>query len=243
MRVFDEHDIILAHKPFDRSSGVAVYFASAATDQGPQSIRYRNNRIIDGGDWLTMGGWNLGGTNVTKTTAIAIVAAPTATYTFSGGAGYADHIGYFQVRPHADNVETPSLTGVRRVVFDGDGDPDDHIRGNGRLLGVDLCDAGGLRFRFVFDEHPDGVQPIEFRLTKTSGPGTVGDVTLDFVAGLRNYSIELTGLQDAQAYVFELYAQNGTVSKLLAGNNGTDIEATPDGSGPPVPTSLTASER
>lgn len=249
-----------SHLPFDGGRGVSLYLgigSGPGVDPGPNSVKFRSLRLIPqrrkdrhkrGPVFVRGSGFDYGN-GVQKTSAVAVVKHPTAAISYSLPTALADRIVYLQVRVHDQHVENTTNFRPIRLNLDGDREHSDEILGSGRLMSIEKRDGGGVLIRFVYDRDRNGIQPTEFVLTKTSGPGTVADVTTTYYGpssfhpfGRRSYEIESPALTDGASYVFQILARNGATTKALVGNAGggsANINVTADAAGPPAPTNLT----
>lgn len=248
------------HRPFEGGRGVSLYLgigSAPGVDPGPESIKFRSLRIIPQPrkDWYKRGPIFVRGSSfdygngVRKTAAVAVVKDPVDEINYTLPEELADRIVYLQLCVHDQHVENRTLYRPVRLNLDEELDHSDEIRGTGRLMSIEKRDGGGVLLRFVYDRDRNGIQPTEFVLTKISGPGTVADVTVNFLGpspifprGQRSYEIESPALADGGVYVFQVLARHGGTTKALTGNAGGDspnINITADAAGPPAPTNLT----
>lgn len=233
------------HRPFAGALGSALYVVYGDPDPGADAIRYRHHRVPDGvrGGAAVLGfdgTGSFGGANVQKTAAVATAKAPDFP-AYALPAAAAETTLWLQLRTHKADVENESIYRPRRLVLDAALDEQTAITGSGFLISAEKRDGGGFRFRFAWDDSADGVRPAQFVLARTAGPTSPADVSIPFVAGQREYEIDVEGLTHAGAYTFTLTAKNGAAEQLLAGNNGTDILVTADNAGPAAVT-VAASE-
>lgn len=249
-----------AHLPFAGGRGVSLYLGigpESGADPGPESIKFRSLRVMPScrkdrykrGPVFVRGSSFDYGNGVRKTAAVAVVKDPVDEIDYTLPEALADRIVYLQLCVHADHVENRTTYRPVRLNLDEELEHSDAILGTGRLMSIEKRDGGKSLFRFVYDRHRNGIQPTEFVLTKTSGPGTVADVTVTYTGpsawfprGQRSYEIESPALTNATAYVFQILAKNGATTKALVGNAGggsANIEITADAAGPPAPSNLT----
>lgn len=240
IRLFDDHEIVLTHQPFAGGTGSALYVGhdDPANKPGPQIIQFDRGELFDGHAFISLGELILGGTNVTKTRAVAIVKDPAVEFEYSLPDAMLDQTIWAQVRRHAGGVENPTIYQPIKITADAEGEGVDTIGGHGRITAITKFAGGGFEFQFRWMPSLNGLPPAQFRLEKTAGTGTIADVLLTYVARQTRYKIAVTGLTDAEAYTFNLSAENGTATKLLPYAGETDLDVTADASGPPAPTAL-----
>lgn len=221
------------HRPFADGLGAALYVGIGS----PLNIKYRRGLIPNGCDIALWGSESdFGGEIVKKTLYVETIKSPTAEFTYTIPAAYYGEEIYFQVRSHQADIENESIYRPQALQTDSSGNGVNEIRGSGRFLSVEKRDGGTLRFRFVYDSVRDGLQPSQFVITKTAGPGSVDPVAVTH-SGLRNYELDVPSLADATEYTFQLSAENGSTTVVL-----DTITATADAAGPPAVSGLTAEE-
>lgn len=219
---------LLLDKPFS-SQGVSVYAGNP--------IRYRNLRLLRSRSMLRLStDFPAGESGINKIPRIASAAGE-----FQEDlevavdlSDYADGQVDVDVRHFKDDVES-LVSAPRRFALDAGGDLADEIRGVAVLLAPEIRTGGIVRIRFRWEPAGDGIQPDQFRLTRTAGPTSPDDVTIS--AGSRGtYSIDTSALSDASAYTFSLIAETtdqSTQKTLLTG-----ISVTADATGPDAPTNV-----
>ncbi|QDU03151.1 hypothetical protein V6x_28630 [Gimesia chilikensis] len=221
------------HRPFAGGLGAALYVGIGS----PQNIRYRRGLVPDGCDFALWGpASDFGGDVVKKTLYVETIKSPTAQFSYTIPAAYYGEEIYFQVRTHEADIENESIYRPQALQTDESGNGVNEIRGRGRFLSVEKRDGGTLRFRFVYDSVRDGLQPSQFVITKTAGPGSVDPVAVTH-SGKRYYELDVPSLADATEYTFQLSAENGPTTAVL-----DSLTATADAAGPPAITGLTAEE-
>ena len=221
--------------------GASLYVSSGPAGSLPPAIAARNYRTLTPGSQPAKLG-NLVAN--TKTTRVATVTEPTAQ--FPAVALDPDKAYRLQVRTWKDDVELPTIFGERLINTDSSTELETEITGAGYLIRTELCQGGGVKFWFAYNEAVEGLQPVDFVLSRQSGPTSPDDVVTKFYPRKRRYSVEVAGLQDAGAYVFRISARNGATTKLIdnAPASGLyDIAVTADASGPPAVSSITWEER
>lgn len=247
------------HRPFDGGRGVSLYLgigSAPGVDPGPDSIKFRSLRVMPSsrkdrykrGPVFVRGSSFDYGNGVRKTAAVAIVKDPVDEIDYTLPEALADRIVYLQLCVHDAHVENRTTYRPVRLNLDEELEHSDAILGTGRLMSIEKRDGGKSLLRFVYDRDRNGIQPTQFVLTKISGLGTVADVTVSYVGptamfprGQRSYEIETPSLTNAEEYVFQILAKNGSTTKALVGNAGggsADIEITADAAGPPAPSNL-----
>lgn len=223
------------HRPFQGGLGSAVYVGTGAA---ADSIEYRSGRIFDGANRVLFGGeTDFGDDNVQKTKAVAFAKSPDKP-TWAIPASLADTTVWFQVRSHEEDLENESIYGARKIALDSNRDDASSILGSGYVIRTERRDSGGLRVHFAWRNATDGIQPTQFVLTKTAGPGDPIEVKIYHASNVPLYKINVPGLQDAQAYTFELKAINGSTELVI----DNAIAFTADAAGPPAVTGVTIEE-
>ncbi len=241
---------LFSHRPFtddaatagnSATGGASLYVTTAAAGSTPPPIQYRRFRVLRPGQHILKLGNVVTGN---KTSRVATVTAPTSAFSYALGSSTAYRVA---VRTWKDDKENPHLGFERVFTTDGDSEIDDTIRGNGYLLSVAACKGGGARFDFVWNNVlENGLLPTEFALQVQSGPSTPSEVTTSFSEDVRRYRLDVSGLTDAGAYVFNIVARNGTVTRTIDnayGSSDPDIDITADASGPSAVASITWQER
>ncbi len=217
--------------------GASLYVASGPAGSPAPDIVYRKFRML-GRYTRPMKLGNLA--NNSKTCRVASVTEPTKQ--FPNVTLAADKAYRFQVRPWKDDQELPTTFGERTLDTGPTAEESTTIDGNGYLVRTDLCENGGVRFWFVYNPSLDGVQPLDFVLSRQSGPTSPASVVVPFSKFRRLYLAEVSGLQDAGAYVFRIAARNGATTLNLdnaSGSGNPDIAVTPDAAGPPAVSGIT----
>lgn len=244
MRILaDDQSLLFVARPFAGGVGASLYAAVVDPDDdpGPTSIEYRRGRTLDGCDSLlahTRGQFDLGAASVPKTTRIAAVESPTTAFALPIPEAWHDRAVWLQVRTFADDRENETIYRPQRLRIDDSGEIVEEVRGLAVLLATEKRDAGGLLVRFQFTAAASAVEPEQFLLRQTGGPGSVDDGTVPYLTGQRLYEIEVHDLQDGTAYTFALLGLIGTTeTPLLDG-----IAFTADAAGPPAVLDLRAVE-
>jgi hypothetical protein len=223
------------------NAGASLYVTTAAAGSTPPPIQYRQFRLLRPGQHILKLGNVVTGN---KTARVATVTSPTSEFSYSLGASTAYRVA---VRTWKDDKENPFLGFERLFTTDGDSEVDDTIRGSGYLLTAAACAGGGARFDFVWNNTLEsGLLPTEFALQVQSGPSSPAEVTTSFAADVRRYRLDVSGLTDAGAYVFNIVARNGSVTQTIdnaSGSGDPDIAITADASGPSAVSSITWQER
>lgn len=219
------------HRPFAGGLGAALYVGIGSAT----AIRYRRGMIPNGCDFAIWGPQSdFGAANVKKTLYVETIKSPTAQFSYTIPAAYFSQDLFFQVRTHQADIENESIYRPESLEIDGSGNAVNEISGTGRILRIEIRDGGTLRIRFVYDSVRDGLQPTQFVITKTSGPGSVDPVAVTHT-GKRYYELDIPSLVDATEYTFELTAENGATTAVL-----DSVTATADASGPAAVSDLTA---
>jgi hypothetical protein len=137
------------------------------------------------------------------------------------------------VRTFVGDYENESL--YRQVVTatDGSGNQTNKILGTANILSADKRDGGGVLVRFTYSASISGLQPTQFALVQTSGPGSLPDAVVDALDW--SNSIEIDGLTNATAYGWRLEGRNGSVTANLG-----SVTFTADAAGPADPTGVVA---
>jgi len=219
------------HRPFAGGLGAALYVGIGS----PTAIRYRRGLVPNGCDFAIWGPVSdFGGEIVKKTLYVDTIKSPTAQFSYTIPAAYFGEELYFQIRSHEADIENESIYRPQALQTDESGNGVNEIRGSGRILRVEKRDGGTLRIRFIYDSVRDGLQPTQFVITKTAGPGSVDPVAVTHT-GKRYYELDVPSLTDATEYTFQLTAENGSTTAVL-----DSVTATADAAGPPEITDLTA---
>lgn len=223
--------------PFS-SAGVSLY-ATIGT-----SVVYRNLRFVGRGrkahrrKWIkgTGGRHDIAAATVQKTARVAFAADPTAQIVYSLPANFASQRVTFDVRRCKDDVENLSSNfRARTVELDGNRDDATEILGTVELVALEERSGGVVRIRFIYHAHRDGIQPLQFVVTRTAGPTSPADATVSY-NGERLIEIDTPALSDSAAYTYTIRAENGaTTADVLTG-----ISVTADATGPDAPANTSA---
>lgn len=229
-RVFDQHQTVPVRNRHEGGPNVSAYVSDPGVDD-PAQIRYRDIQLVDeGGAALSVipaGDWAPGGDYYIPQRGVGIVACATEQIAVALGAAYTNVTFWMQLRVSEDGIENDSVDAPQRITVDASQDASDTIDGTVFVTGVDRRDAGGLRVRFEWSPTLTGIQPTQFRLTRTAGPTTPADVSVVRSTVFNYYTIDVSSLQDAGAYTFNLIAENGATAKTVA-----TVNFTADATGP-----------
>ena len=226
------------HLQADDVDMIVTDMAARTTEVAAPKITYRNWRLLDAGVCLLDIG-NLESAN--KGTRVDSCEDPATSMTV---ALPADSVVSLQVRPWKDDQESPFLHGVRVVRTGAASVETEQVQGEGYVVRVIQCEAGGGEVHFVWDEFGEGTSVTDFRLARISGPTTPSDVILT-ATGQRFYRLTIpSGLTDAGYYTFELTARLSTgEEKIIPLQGGGDqLGFTADSSGPGVVSGITYTE-
>jgi len=161
----------------------------------------------------------------------------------------ANSICRLQVRTWKDDRENTTNYGERVVCTSVSADAVDAVAGSGYVTRIEICQDGGAKIRFIWSDglFGSGDSPVNFVLQQLSGPSVIADVTVNYSARKRLYTLEVAGLDDAGVYGFRLYAQSagGTLLNIpnAAPSGLPDLIITGDQSGPAAVTGLAYEER
>jgi len=223
------------------TGGASLYVASGPAGSPPPAIEYRRHRLLRPGQHILALGNVVTGN---KTSRVATVTEPTSAFAFAMDPSLAYRV---QVRTWKDDQENPSIDFEQTFDTDVSTDIAGAIRGSGYLLAVAACQSGGARFDFIWNNTLEaGSLPTEFALQVQSGPTSPTEVTTSFSASHRRYRLEVAGLTDAGAYVFNIVARNGATTQTIdnaSGSGDPAIAITADASGPSAVTSISTEER
>lgn len=218
------------HQPFS-GQGVSLYVGNL----------YRNLHLLNsaGARPLLVQGTDfpIGETNVSKTARIASTSGTAgAEVTLSPDlSAYNESTIQLDLRHYKDHVES-EVVHPRKITIDASGDAENKIQGAYQAAGVQLRAGGVVRVRFWYLASSNGVAPETFSLSRTAGPTTPGDVSVNY-EGSGLYEIDTAALSDASAYTFDVIASNATLS--VTRTLGA-VTFTADASGPAAPTTATA---
>lgn len=233
MRISDRRThVLLANRPFQGGPGISLYVGTPAAT----AIRYRRFKAVcPGVPWRPVSTETIdpGAATVPKCRRVGSVTSPTTSIDYTLPAELVNVPLAVNVRTYQNDYENESI--YRQVITstDSGGDGVDSILGSALILSVNKRDAGGVLVRFVYTAARDGLQPDQFALVQTSGPGSLDDAVIDSTS--RENSIEITGLTDGATYGWRLEARNGAVTANL----GT-VSFTADATGPADPTGVIA---
>jgi hypothetical protein len=223
------------------TGGASLYVTSGPAGSPPPAIEFRRHRLLRPGQHILALGTVVTGN---KTSRVATVTEPTSEFAFAMALNTAYRV---QVRTWRDDQAIPAINFEQTFDTDGSIDIAGSIRGAGYLLSASACQGGGARFDFVWNNTLEaGSQPTEFALQVQSGPTSPAEVTTPFSASKRRYRLEVAGLTDAGAYVFNIVARNGATTQTLdnaSGSGDPAIAITADASGPSAVSLITTEER
>lgn len=225
--------VVLVNRPFQSGPGVSLYVGTPDA----AAIRYRRNKVVcPGVPWRPVSITNTinpGAATVPKCQRVASVTSPIATVNYTLPAALQNVPLAVQIRTYQGDYENESIYRPIVTSTDSGGTTVNKILGTATILGADKRDAGGVRVRFTYTASLNGIQPTQFALVQTSGPGSLADAVIDSTSRLN--SIDIAGLTDATAYGWRLEARNGSVTANLG-----SVSFTADAAGPADPTGLTA---
>lgn len=231
LRVFQHHrPFVVVTSQFAGARGVGLYL-SPPDAAGPEAIRYRNTRLYQSRSCLGVyvGDYTPAKADLLNDATLVIVKEPATEIDYTLPAEYLIEGTSFwsQLRVHEDGLEDEALYRPRQFVVGPEGEAT-AILGTAAVIRLVKLDGGGMRMLFEYLATLSGVQPESFVIRKTSGTGTIADVTVSAVAGQRDYSGDVLGLTGGAAYVFELLGLfDGDETSLISG-----IAFTADASGP-----------
>jgi hypothetical protein len=216
----------ITERPFEGGLGAKLYVGVG----GPENIVYRVPRLFNSK--------HVPFTVVTSRDAsVATVKSPTAEFEYTLPEDLVGEDVWYQVRTHEQDVENTTRFRPRHLETDDDGDGEDTIYGTAVVVSLEKRDGGGLRIRFVWRPVRDGVQPVNFVVTKLTGSGSVSPVIVP-ADGAGTYVADVIGLTNDVAYTFRLDGDTGTLAVALV----TDIAFTGDAEGPPSVINVVAVE-
>ncbi len=208
---------VIAERPYQGGPGAKLYVAAGT----PADIVYRSPRAFDPRHRplqpvttrdLSVATVNSPDTELTYNLPVELIGVPIAV----------------QVRTFGDDYENETIYRPWATGSDGSGDLSDTIQGTATILVPVKQDGGGMSVTFWYYASRFGVQPTEFALAQTSGPGSLADVVIDAAASPTNV-ISIDGLTDATAYGWNLEARAGAVSAVLGAITFTADAAGPSG--------------
>jgi hypothetical protein len=226
--------LIHIRRPF-ANRGASLYAgvgSGPGVDPGPNSVVFRNFRVIPPGLHLRGHAWSIND-GINKTARVAHLADPNHSFTYAIPDAWKTRIVYLQVRTHWHDVENSCNPDPYRIDLSSDGSLDAQIHGTGRIINKEKHDGGVYRLRVAYVPATHGVQPTTILIRKSSGPGTLADVTAAYT-GQSQLTFDTAALANATTYTFQAYAKSGSVELLLDA-----ITFVADAAGPPAPTGLT----
>jgi|GEM_PF-3682263 len=228
---------VFNHHPFT-GSGTSLYVSQSSTIQYrnlrviPRHKNKRRRNIIVKGS----GGNHDIANSITKTGRKTSVFDPTTSIPWSIPSSFWNGDVWFDIRRFENNVESEvSNYRTEKINLDVNGNTNNKIEGTGNVFDRQIRAAGIVRILFRYNASRSGIQPTQFRITRTAGPSSPVDVTVPFVSGKETYAINTPTLLDSSAYTYSLIAENGAVTKNLV--VGLSVQA--DATGPPQPTAGT----
>ena len=208
---------VLAERPYQDGPGAKLYVAAGT----PADIVYRPPRAFDPRHHSLR-------PITTRDLSVATVNSPDTELTYNLPAELIGVPIAVQVRTFADDYENETIYRPWATGSDGSGEQSDTIQGTATILSPVKQDAGGMSVAFWYYSSRFGIQPTQFALVQTSGPGSLADVVIDVAAGPANV-ITIDGLTDATAYGWNLEARSGAVSAVLGAITFTADAAGPSG--------------
>jgi hypothetical protein len=223
MRVFQRGiGHIITERPFQGGPGARLYVAAGDASD----ILYRPPRAFDSRH-LPLS------PILTRDLAVATCESPDAELVYELPAELLDTQIACQVRTYADDYENETIYRPWQTETDGDGNETGTIDGTVVIQSIQKRDDGGLLVEFIYTASRYGLQPDQFALVQTSGPGSLADAVVS-ASVEQVQSIEISGLTDGEDYGWRLEARNGAVTANL----GT-VEFTADAEGPDGSVNLT----
>lgn len=225
--------VLLAHRPFQGALGLSLYVGTPDA----AAIRYRRNKVVSPGvQWFPVSRTatiDPGAASVPKCQRVGTVTSPTTSVSATLPAALINVPLAVNLRTYQGDYENESIYRQVITATDGGGGSTDKILGSAVILGADKRDAGGVLVRFIYTAVLSGIQPTQFALVQTSGPGSLPDAVIDSTS--RENSIAIASLTDAVAYGWRLEARNGAVTANLG-----SVTFTADAVGPADPTGVVA---
>ena len=233
MRISDRRTrVLLANRPFQDGPGISLYVGTPDA----AAIRYRRFKAVcPGVPWRPVSTETIdpGAATVPKCRRVGSVTSPTTSIDYTLPAELVDVALAVNVRTYQNDYENESIYRQVITATDSGGDSTDEILGTAVILAAEKRDAGGVRVRFVYTASRNGIQPTQFALVQTSGPGSLPDAVIDSTS--RENSIDISSLTDGATYGWRLEARNGSVTANLG-----SVTFTADAAGPADPTGLVA---
>lgn len=223
--------VCLGDRPFHGSTiGASLYVGTPdAVD-----IRYRRLKPVGSVPWFPVSAKliDIGADSIPRTLRVAHTLSPTGELTYTLPPELIGVPIACQVRTFANDLENETIFLPVLIGSDGGGEQSDLILGTAEILPAEKLDAGGVLIRWNYYPDANGVQPTDFALVQTSGPGLLPDTLVTALVGYNAARID--GLTDAAAYAWRLEARNGaTVADLGS------VTFTADGTGPAGTITLT----
>lgn len=232
-------------RPFE-GDGASLYLSAP----GEITIRYRNIRVVGRGRRRGRTGWVKGSNgvfdiataSVLKTNRAASVAAPD---TFTAGNAFAIPAELWpgagltaefaaDVRIFADDVENLiANNSTFTFTIDENGDIVTEIRGTATVIETEQRAGGVVWLRIRYDAAINGVQPNQFRLTRTAGPSSPADTVVTYTPGQFFIEIASPALLDSSPYTFDILAEDTVTETEKTVVSGLSVTA--DATGPIAP--------
>lgn len=231
LRLFQHHrPFVIVTSQFAGARGVGLYL-SPPDAAGPDAIRYRNTRLYQSRSCVGVyvGDYTPAKADLLNDATLVIVKEPASEIAIDLPADYLVEGTTFwaQLRVHEAGLEDEALYRPRQFVVGPEGEATE-LLGTAAVIRLVKLDGGGMRMLFEYLASLSGAQPETFVIRKTSGVGTIADVSISAVAEQRDYSAEVRGLTDGAAYMFELLGVfAGDETSLITG-----IAFTSDAVGP-----------
>lgn len=222
------------HKPVS-GRGAALYAGVGpidGSDPGPESVVFRKMRLLPA-KWIRGSSFSIGD-GLIKCAILATASDPDDSISFTKPAAWNGRIVYLQVRTWWENCENVHNTNPVRLDFTAGGLIDSKIHGTGSIISTVKEVDGIYAIRVAYYPALDGVQATSLVIRKTSGPGTLADVSVTYDARARAFTIRTAELTNGGSYTFALVAKSGSVELQL-----DTISFTADAEGPPAVTNLT----
>lgn len=220
---------------FEGGPGVSLYLGPAGVDDA-EKIVFRKRRFLNGQVWFPLTtNWNGGQEYFLHDSIVAQVDCPASEITYTLPASYDDVTFWLQLRTFESGLENQSIYRPQRVTVDGDQNGSSTIDGTAIITGVIKLDDGGMRLQWLWLPAVTGIQPTTFVIRQTSGPTVVSDVETTVDTDIVVNEADVSSLQDAGLYGFNLLAVNGATSQTLA-----SVTFTADATGPTAAASVSA---
>lgn len=200
-RIF-KRNALLTDNPYN-GQGVHVYVNG----------EFRNYRILTNRPQLRQGtAFPVGDATIPKDSASIGTGTGTAGQTVVVNPDLSAYVSSeitIDVRHYKDDVQAETVH-PRKVTLDGSGNSDSVIRGSYALISAEVRSGGVVRVRFNYVQAANGIQPETFKISRTSGPTSPADISVDY-AGTGVYEIDTLSLSDASPYTYNIIAVNTTL--------------------------------